>query len=628
MSGIGGLFYRNSQSCASDQLKAMGTALSHRGPDGISFHQSEDINLIHCSLRDTPESFFESLPHETPDKQFIITWHGRLDNRKSLQENTGWKRPLATTTDSDLILAAYKKWDKNCVDHLLGDFAFAIWNNAEKKLFCARDHMGVKPFYYCLTEQLFAFSSELSGLLALSINTGGINENRIADYLTCVVTENTSTFYNDFFRLPPGHSIEITKFNSQIYKYWQPQATQLNCTSDREFTEQFYSIFKEAIRCRLRSAFPVGSFLSGGIDSSSIVAMTSGPLQHHLPEALHTFSGVFNTISRCDERNYFQALIDQNDLTHHAVLADQIDPSQAYDHAITTESEPFWAPHFFMGWELMALAKKHGIRTLLDGHDGDSAISHGTGLLPELLMGGHWIRLIKECHAITETPSIKRTLYNFYRVCRNCITYNTSSLIPVAYQRNHFLHTLSFLNPSFITRNEIENRLLTAEANKADIGQREYERHIRLLTNPLQPLVLEFSERQCMQHKLIGSYPFFDKRLIEFCLALPSEQKRRNGYNRFILRKSLTPLLPDRITKRKSKTDFSPNMTHTFSTMGKQWLQLNIDKLSEQSYNYVSKVEIHRIYNLFIENPSTICFKDLGFLLRSISLSQWIQNNN
>ncbi len=625
MSGIGGLFDRSFHPITSDQLKAMGSSLSHRGPDGISYHHSEEINLIHCSLQNTPESIFENLPYETQNKQFIITWHGRLDNREILKEKTGWDRPLSTTTDSDLILAAYEKWNRDCVYHFLGDFAFAIWDNAEKKLFCARDHMGVKPFYYCLTNQLFAFASELSGLLALSVDTGGMNENRVADYLTCIVTENESTFYNNFFRLPPGHYMEISRTHHQISKYWAPKAAQLSCSSNSEFIEQFHSIFKEAVRCRLRTAFPIGSFLSGGIDSSAIVAMTAGSLQNQLPEPLHTFSGIFDKISICDERSYFQPLIAQNNLTPHAVFADKINPAQAYDSAVQTESEPFWAPHFFMGWELMTLAEKNGVRTLLDGHDGDSAVSHGTGLLPELLMGGHWIRLFKECHAIANTPSIRRTLYNFYRVCRNCILYNAAALIPTAYKKNHLLHTLALLNPSFIERNDISKRLLTAEADKANIGQREYKHHLKTLTNPLQPLVLEFLERQCVRHNLIGNYPFFDKRLIEFCLAIPSQLKRKNGYNRYILRESLAPLLPNCISKRKSKTDFSPNMTYIFSTTGKKWLQLNIDKLSEQSYNYVERNEIHRIYNSFIQNPSATPLMDLGFLLRSISFSRWIQ---
>jgi len=626
MSGIGGIFHRDSQPIDPAQLKAISSALSHRGPDGSSHLQSSNIGLIHCMLHDTQESLFETLPNKTCDEKLFITWHGRLDNREELKEHTGWNRILAKTTDSDLILAAYAKWGNDCVQHLLGDFAFAIWDNSAQKLFCARDHMGIKPFYYTLTDTLFAFASEIKGLLVLPIDRGGINEDRIADYLTCIATENESTFYNNILRLPPGHFLEINTGKSLLYKYWEPQPAQISGSSKFAYEEQFYSIFKEATRCRLRSNFPVGSFLSGGIDSSSIVCMSAGPLRHQLPDQMHTFSGIFNEISICDERQFFQSVLNRYEVIPHFICADRINPSVAYDRTIQLEDEPFWAPHIFMGWELMAIAKQQGIRILLDGHDGDSAVSHGLGLFPELLFQGKWFRLLKECYLIGNTPSLKRTLKNLFRVCWNCTLYRASALIPVTFQPNHFVKTLSRLNPSFEKRNSIRSRLLKAETDRPNDGQREYEHHMSVITQPLHPLALEVLERQCIQHGLIGCYPFFDKRLIEFCLALPAEQKRSNGFNRNIVRKSLQSILPNRIAERKSKTNFTPNMTHIFSTTGKAWLQFNVDKTPQQTYFYLNKEELFNIYDSFQREPSKTSLTYLGFLLRSISLSQWLTN--
>lgn len=626
MSGIGGIFHRTAQPVERKHLEKMASALSHRGIDGVSFFTASNVCFFHCMFHDTPESLFEKLPATSTDNKLAITWHGRIDNRDELKDKTNWEQPLANTSDSDLILAAYNKWGTDCVRFLLGDFAFAIWDYSEQKLFCARDHMGIKPFYYILTDELFAFSSEIKGLLALPINPGGFNENRIADYLTCVVTENESTFYNNIFRLPPGHSLEIKENKSRTNCYWKPHPAQLSCADNKAYEEQFYTIFEDATRCRLRSAFPVGSFLSGGLDSSSIVCMTSGPLRDQLSGSLHTFSGVFEKLAQCDERKFFQSILDRYEVIPHTLYADKIDPSIAYNQISRSEDEPFWAPHVFMGWELMAMARKEGVRILLDGHDGDSAVSHGSGLLPELLLQRKWFDLLRECYLIGNTPSLKRTLRIFFQTFRHCILHRTSPFIPLSFQPDHFVKTLTRLNPSFTKLNAIRARLLKAETERPNDGQKEHEHHMRAITQPLHPLALELLERQCIQHNLIGRYPFFDKRLIEFCLALPARQKRSNGYNRYIVRRSLNSILPPPISGRKSKTNFSPNMAHIFSTTGKQWLKVNIDNLSEQSYNYLNKEELFRVRNSFFKEPTKVSLLDLGFLLRSVSLSQWIKS--
>lgn len=623
MSGIAGIFHRNRQPVAPEHLKSMGAVLAHRGPDGISYFRSNHIGLIHCMLHDTPESFFEKLPGRTEDKRLVITWHGRIDNRDELRDKTGWERPLEDTPDSDLILAAYDKWGSDCVYHLLGDFAFAVWDELAQKFFCARDHMGVKPFYYILTDTFFAFASEIKGLLALPACTGTVNEERIADYLTCVITENESTFYKNIFRLAPGHFLDVEVDRSRQCRYWQPLPAKLDCQSSADYEEKFYAIFANAVRCRLRSSFPVGSFLSGGLDSSSIVCMAAGPQRKFLSGPLHTFSGIFDEITKCDERKYFQSVLDRYDVIPHSIHGDRIDPGKAFDHACNTEDEPFWAPHFFMLWELMSLAGKTGIRVMLDGHDGDSAVSYGYGLLSELFMRGKLLRLAKECHAMGNSSPVKGTIKRFLGVCKHSALYKISPLLPIGLQQNHFAGMAENLNPSFLRRTGIRKRLLRAEAERPKSGQTEYEIHRRSIIKP--SVALEFLERQCMQCKLISRHPFFDKNLIEFCLALPPEQKLSHGYNRNIVRESLRVILPEVIIRRKTKTNFTPSVTHAFSTSGRQWLTFNVDRLFEPVYDFCNKERLHELYSLFLK-PVEVSLQDHGFLLRNIALARWLRN--
>jgi len=624
MSGVAGIFYRNGRPVDLEILKPMGKALGHRGPDGISHYSSKNIGFVHCMLRDTPESFLESLPYRSADTGKVITWHGRIDNREELSNKTGWSRPLATTPDSDLILAAYEKWESDCVDHLLGDFAFVIWDERKQKLFCARDHMGINPFYYALTDDYFAFASEIKGLFAIPGLEGEVNEERIADYLTCIATETKSTFYKNIFRLSPGHFLEIDSDRSRCHCYWEPRPAVLVCRSSKEYEQQFYDIFADAVRCRLRSSFPAGSFLSGGMDSSSIVCMAAGPLRDCLPSPLHTFSGIFDELTKCDERKYFQSVLDRYEVVPHFVNVDRIDPGRAYDNIMETEDEPFWAPHFFMLWELMALARGTGIRILLDGHDGDNAVSYGLGLLSELFMKGKWFRLAKECRGLGNTPSLKKTFKNFLCVCRDCALIRFSSFLPATTQKYNFIETVVNLNPSFVRQTDINNRLTQAEAKRAKQGQPEYLRHKLAIMQPTRPLALEFLERLNIQHRLVGRYPFFAKYLVEFCLALPSEQKFSHGYTRNIVRSSLRNILPEAIAGRKSKTNFTPSMTNAFSTSGRRWLSFRVDRLNKSVYNYVDSRRFLRIYNLFLNSPSEVTFPELGYILRTISLAQWL----
>ncbi len=178
-------------------------------------------------------------------------------------------------TDAELILRAYKRWGERSPEHLLGDFAFAIRDAHRDVLFCARDHFGVKPFYYHHAPgRLFCFASEIKGLLALAEVPRRLNETRVADYLVPLLEDKVITFYEEIVRLPPAHRMTVSRDGVRIEEYWALDPTrEIRMKSGEEYAEAFREIFTEAVHCRLRSAFPVGSMLSGGLDSSSIVCV-------------------------------------------------------------------------------------------------------------------------------------------------------------------------------------------------------------------------------------------------------------------------------------------------------------------------------------------------------------------
>lgn len=628
MSGIAGLFYRNNKPVHLEQLQAMGKALAHRGPDRISFFCYNSIGLVHCMLYDTPESLLETLPHKIADKRLVITCHGRIDNRRELSEYLGWRKPLLETTDSELILAAYDKWGNSCAGRLLGDFAFAIWDERAQKLFCARDHMGVKPFYYYLSDTFFVFASEIKGFLSLKEVPRSLNNERVADFLTNVVTEKEATFYNDILRLSPAHYLEVDRHKSSLNCYYNLEPQELECKNRNEYEEKFREIFMDAVRCRVRTAFPVGSYLSGGLDSASIVCTAAGALKDELSCKIRTYSGIFETVAECDERNYFKAVLKRYDLPHHHLRADLLHPGKAFDELISIADEPPFSPHFFMKWNLSCAAHLEGMRIMLDGHDGDSAVSYGLGLFRELALQGNIRGLLREYRDFSPSSNtilhIKKIFKLYCNIGRDSIPFCSC----IQREKRRFKKSFEILNPVFALKTDINKRLLDIISHQPIQGLTEQQFHKRNVSHPLQPYMLEFLERLGSRFSLVLRFPFFDIRVINFCLALPCKEKFSQGYNRSIVRRSLAEYLPKEISERKTKTDFSPNLIFAFSVIGRDWLANSLDNLSPSTYTCVNKEYLKNSVSCFLKASNKLRQVYLYPVIRIISLDKWLKKNS
>ncbi len=253
-----------------DMLEPMAAAMSFWGPDGHGQWCGDSAGLGHLMLHVTPESLHERLPASlSAATHLVITADARIDNRDELFDALGVPGPgRERTPDSSLILLAYERWGADCVKRLLGDFAFAIWDGQERKLFCARDLFGCKPFVYHSDGKRFIFASDVKGVLA-RVESPKLNEPLLAAYLQFRTyhAEKRYTFFEEIFKLPPAHTWLVSRSGLQLSRYWSPEeAPEVRLTSDGEYAEQMRVLgFDEAVRCRVRSAFPVGSHLSGGL---------------------------------------------------------------------------------------------------------------------------------------------------------------------------------------------------------------------------------------------------------------------------------------------------------------------------------------------------------------------------
>ena len=622
MSGIAGIYYRDTRTVDALSLAAMARALQHRGADGVGSCIDGSLGLAFCAFHDTPESRLETQPIWSHERRFLLVFDGRLDNRQQLYEQIGWDRPLSSLGDGAIVLAAYRKWHNDCVHRLLGDFAFAVWDKIEGRLFCARDRFGAKPLYYFIDDEVFVFASEIGALRAIPLVPLCINEQRVGDFFSGVVLDHTTTFYAHISRLAPAHFLEVSPHRERLVRYYQLAPRVLSCVSDGEYEEAFCEIFIRAVKARLRSISPVGVTLSGGLDSSSICAVAAWLFTHQLSGSLETFSGVFEKQKECDERQYFLETVTRYSLASHQLQVDSIDPSVSLETLMQEEDEPFWAPHGFMNFHLLDMMRAKGVSVLLDGHDGDAAISYGYNAINDFALSldlrgfGEFLRSNKVPRG---KATVKRILLTYWSLfCNN-------SLWGWAFpgRRRELKQQLALLDKDFVRKHRVAERMREQAALLPDMSQREVEYHRKNLTQPVHSYALEFMERVAARKGVAVRFPFFDTDLVEFTLGLPGSQKLRQGLNRYIVRSSLKAFLPETIIQRKLKTDFTPSLLHAFTVNDKGWLQHRIGELCMSRPDYVDHEALAKLYDVLRAGGMDVSLSHIVNALRFVTFFAW-----
>ena len=622
MSGIIGIYYLDGRPVDRRDLQKMVDILAHRGPDGADICVDGSIGFGHQMLWTTPESLTERLP--LVKDNLIITADARIDNRDELKVVLNLPdRPVEKISDSEFILAAYEKWGEDCPKHLLGDFAFAIWDKREQKLFCARDHFGVKPFYYFVSKNTFVFGTEIKAILSSLDVPCRLNELKVAYYLTSATWDEVSTFYQNVIRLPSAHTLVVDCEGTQLRPYWKlDPSRELHLSSDEDYAVAFRTLFSEAVSCRLRSAFSVGSMLSGGLDSSSVACTAahllskSGELTN---QPIHTFSAIFPNLPQADlrkidERRYINAVLEKGEFKAHYVEADRISPFADLDRVLWHLDEPIHAPNLFMCWALYQVANEHGVRVLMDGTDGDNTVSYGIYYLSELARTGRWLNLLKESRAFAK---------RFNRSTRKVILQH--GIKPIFSQENYSLSIAPIVNKNFAKHLQLEEHVqaFTASQKKNIKTEREYH-HLGLTTGNI-PLVLDMVDKSAAAFSFEHRYPFLDKRLVEFCLSLPPNQKLRNGWVRYVLRRAMDGILPEQIQWRIGKANLSPNVDRGLIKFERDRLDKVILSHSEIIAEYVDISALRESYQRYLTHQ-TNAGDDAFTVWKVASLASWLHH--
>lgn len=676
MSGIVGTYHRSGTPVDPDVLRRMTARIGHRGPDGIRHWYDGPVGLGHCMLHTTPESLREPLPYQSRQSGCVITADARIDNRdeliRVLQLRSNGPDAHPGMPDSMLILRAYEKWGEDCVDHLIGAFAFVIWDESRQELFCARDHMGVRPFYYCATERAFVFGSEIKALLAHPATSGEVNEVRIADYLTRTLEDKEATIYTSIRRLPPAHTLQVGASGAQMCAYWDLDTSRtIKFDSQQAYIEAFNDVFEEAVRCRLRSAYPVATHLSGGLDSSAITCVARDLLdENDLP--LTTYSALFDHAPDSDEREYIQAVVDQDKLDPRFVHINETGPLTWKNFLLEYEDEPFASSNYFLTCEINAVASSEGTRVLLDGIDGDTTVCHGEYYFDELAYRRQWDELcrtlqehveiqphfsVNKCIQTHVGPALEELARSGHWVSFMRAVGKMGTKLGVSRKRlvlDHFIKAvlpqqgsigrirkqLTALLGRNGSREEEEEALINADfAAKTQIWKRHreqtevYEAPIRScriahrleLAAGIVQVALETLDRMAAAHGIEMRHPFMDKRLVEFCLALPGVCKRNQGFDRWIMRAALRGSLPDAICGRRDKANMHDNLNRAMTVVEKDELKSLVSRDTALMRSYVDGERLRQVYNRIADGVPQA--SDYARLWHAIHIILWLQHH-
>ena len=643
MSAIAAIYNLDGKPVGCDPLTRMSTVLADRGKDAEGKFSLDNIGLVSRTRFTTPESVAERFPVRGSDGGTFITCDARIDNRNELASKLSLghgSRPVLT--DADLILAAYVAWGDDCARHLIGDFVFAIWDDRRKRLFAARDALGVKHFYYFYEPgKLFALASEAKALFELDGVERELNDVALGDYLVLNAEDKESTFFKNIRRLPATHSLTVSVDGLRTWRYWSPPAQELKLRSDAEYHEAFRERLDEAVTDRLRGTDSVGAFLSGGLDSSAIVCLASRHLRSAGRAPLKTFSAIFPTVAevdkRIDERRFIRSVIESTGCDGQLVEADTGDHLSFMDKIFSHAESPGPATSAYMDCLIFDAARQSGVKVLLSGIDGDSTVGYGYEDFQQMAERRMYWRLFRDAVALSKNMparkhTFKRSFWN--RGIKRAMPAPLLTVWRKATGRvavEDTTNTIRYPLHYSAIRRSVRERLQVAErydqllSRSYPLHESPAELHFRGLTSGHFSGVLEFLEKISSGFGIDLRFPFFDRRLVEFCVSLPPGQRTYRGWTRSIFRHAMKGVLPEDVRWRVDKSNIGANVKLNLLKHSRARLDeaIHVNTAPLEPY-----VEIDVLRNALAEYSTSPLNRDREtmLLLSHVHLSNWLRH--
>lgn len=546
MCGISGYIPLLNHNVDVDALTSMTSVIAHRGPDGQGIFSDNMVGLGHRRLSILDLSVDGQQPMKDSCNALIIVFNGEVYNYIELREelrSIGYD--FTTQTDTEVIMKAYAAWGESCVKRFNGMWSFALYDLEKSKVFCSRDHFGIKPFYYSETNKAFVFGSEIRQLLPF-LDKNKVNENVLTEFIFSNVTEPLEdTFFVGVKKLPGAHNLvyDLNTGNFRIYRYYSlDRQSGLEHLNINEAAALYGQSLQKSIELRLRSDVPVGTCLSGGLDSSSIATLAARDYTKHGVDKFRAITAISEEISN-DESSFAQIIVEEEDLLWLKVKPDYDAFIDALPQVVRAQEEPFSDCSIIMQYFVMRIAKENNIKVLLDGQGGDETLlgyeRYYTAYLIALYKKKGLIYMLKAAWSSARNNSKMRpiTLVNYF------VYFTSAKLRYLNYKsRNKFLRKM----PKFPAGIRFpENKVY-------DI----FEMQKRELMEYNLPALLKFEDKNSMWHSVEARLPFLDPETAKLGLSLPEEVKIHNGWTKFALRLFMNDKMTDSITWRKNKIGF------------------------------------------------------------------------
>lgn len=537
-------------------LARMALAMKHRGPDGAAQHIAGAVGLGYLRFDTTPEARAETQPVRDAARRLALVMDGRIDNRNDVRAALGSHAPPRPDAgDAELALAAYRRWGDDFPAFLVGDFAIVVWDAPRRRLVAARDVFGTRPFHYAvLPDKTLIWASELGPLLAHPRLPREVDEGMVGEFLANRISSVTATLWQGVSRLPPAHRLVLSETGLTTSRYWQPDFTRrIRYPNEGDYAEHLRALLRTVMTAHLRSTGPVGVYLSGGFDSSSVVG-TIEDLRRtgEAPVPRCEIASLVFPGMACDERVEIESCArfwKMEPYLHDASVVEQF-PFLSFSRQ---RGEFPGYPNSTMLVPLQTHFASTGIRVALTGMGGDDwfettdeAVVDGALAMDPLLLG-------RALFTSVQNHGLRHSAWPLLRVVTG--PFVAPSLEPALRGLTNRNMTPPWIVPEFARKICLEERLLAGRPVRAP-GSLD-----------TQAIIAQSSGAGSLQMMEGGEYlaagvveerhPYCDRRIVELAIALPFEQRRRGTQSRIVLREAVRGFLPERARLRTSTAEFN-----------------------------------------------------------------------
>lgn len=575
MCGIAGFLTPKFEQLTNNNLVNMGDAIAHRGPDAHGEYLDSGVGLCHRRLSILDLSVAGNQPMFSSDGNIVIVFNGEIYNFLELRaELEAQDCTFVSGTDTEVIIKLYEKLGAACLARLNGMFAFALWDKKKKTLFIARDRLGKKPLYYYQDEGRFAFGSEIKAILALPDIKKEIRLDAVHDFFAYQYIPDPKSIFKHIHKLPPAHYMLIKDGEVDIQEYWKLSFTKVTKDSEQESIQKLQGIVQETTKRRMISDVPLGAFLSGGVDSSGVVATMANLSEKPIKTCTIAFDN-----EKYNEAKFAESVANQYHTEHHELLVHQ-NVADTLEHIVGYFDEPFADPSLVPTYFVSELARQK-VTVAIAGDGGDEIFAGYEKYTSDYIENQLRNKF---------PPWVRRSI--FPTVASLCGKVN----VPVFKRAKSLLRSLSvspdmgfYITNSFISddewqslaKDELKNSLknyhpssfTTEKYHEADGSDHLSKILYTDMKTYLTGGILVKVDRMSMANSLEVRAPILDKEIIEFAATLPSNLKFRDKEKKYILKEAFKPLLSDDILYRK-KMGFSVPLA--------QWFRLEIKDIAQR----------------------------------------------